>query len=505
MTAPVVAQGPEFDLLIVGNGAAAVALLGALDQQGRRSGARLRIGLMGPATALGRGSCYHEDSAALLLNSPAADMSVRPGAPDHFVEWLHGAGLAAAGRFVPRYLFGRYVRETAQALVAGSVHAITQVDDVADGIARASGTAPAGALFLVAGRTRTWRSRAVVLATGMAAPADQYALAGRPGYFAAPFPADAILRRVAPGGRVMILGSSLSAIDVAIVLAQGGVGGPVTLVSRQARLPAIKCVKVKPALPHTSAQVAAWRAQGATPDGIGMRAVLRCTRRDLRAIGFDWRTLFAPAMATSADSMAAQIAAAAAPVDWLNQVNAMQSALDPVWARVREHERARFIVRCMPDLLHKLAGIPAANAQRVHQLMQAGQLRNVAGVRSVRHDGAAFVATLADGATVTADYVVNATGPARRAEGALCQALLDGGLARRHAAGGLDCIAQSGALVGGHGAVVPHLYALGHLSCGVHPVINNMSAIVAKAGDLAPLLAPQERGGPARRGRPCRT
>ena len=280
----------------------------------------------------------------------------------------------------------------------------------------------------------------------------------------------------------------MSAIDVSLALQARGFSGPLSFLSRRGRLPSIKCVKEDVSLHHVKRDA----LLASAPSGkVRLRSVLRAARRDFLSGGFDWRSLFADAAAASTASLAKEIREGSQALGWLNRVNRMQSELDPVWPHLLASDRDTLISRFLPDLMHKLAGIPVQNAERLHALFASGQQHNLHGVRDVRALDGRFLATFADGATASADYVINATGTARHLSSVLVRSLLDRGLARKRDTGGLDSHPISGQLMDSGGQPVAGLYALGHLTCGVNPVINHVGAIVAKAAVLAELLGRQ--------------
>lgn len=92
----------------------------------------------------GPGQAYATDNPNHLLNVPAGRMSAFPDQPRHFLDWLHSRPMHEmdgvmpdGGSFVPRRLFGRYIRQQLHdalrrqssvhlELLHGSVASITQ-------------------------------------------------------------------------------------------------------------------------------------------------------------------------------------------------------------------------------------------------------------------------------------------------------------------------------------------------------------------------------------------
>jgi len=177
-----------------------------------------RVTLIERGPAFGRGTAFGGADGTHLLNVRAANMSAFGDQPDHFVDWLAKHGGAPPTSFVTRSLYGTYLQ----------------------GLLReATGKAPAGRLLLDAdeavaatraGRgweitTRMGRRLAadvLVLATGVLPPtpptaADPQLLASDR-YVADPWAAQALQ---GAGERVLLLGSGLTMVDVALSLAGG--------------------------------------------------------------------------------------------------------------------------------------------------------------------------------------------------------------------------------------------------------------------------------------------
>jgi uncharacterized NAD(P)/FAD-binding protein YdhS len=77
----------------------------------RRSAPPTRLVLIERNSQFGRGLAYATGNASHILNVPAGRMSAFHDQPDDFLGWLRTSGQPAdAGAFVPRQVFGAYVR-----------------------------------------------------------------------------------------------------------------------------------------------------------------------------------------------------------------------------------------------------------------------------------------------------------------------------------------------------------------------------------------------------------
>jgi len=475
-------DGICFDVVVIGDGASAVALLASLEavfyETTKR---RVRIAVIGCAGNFGRGGSYPSDAKCLIMNTPACDLSIFGNYPNHFVSWLEATHIGGDGRsFVQRSIFGDYLVETGRTLLTRGEHCLiegwaTRIEDMGSHIA-------------VTGRDGlTVRARIVVLATGNPRAGLVPGVPWGGVYFETPYPTIHLRNSIRPDADVLILGSSLSAIDTAIALHESGHQGMLYLASRSGRLPAVRAPRTDCQPGHTWCEALLLQARSAD-SGLGLRDILRFARRDLRAAGLNWKDLFLPSEPDTLESFRARRAEAEGEIRWLTVINLLQGELDPIWAMLRPNQLSLLISRFVPDLLRNLAAIPMANAHRLEAMLSAGTLAVSGGLQEIAVRDRRYYAVLASGVTITADCLVNATGIPRRLRGELYESLYKQGLAKELRGGGLDACPLTGRVRTADGCLNDRLYALGHPTCGVHPIINNVAAIVARSRELTAFI-----------------
>ncbi len=213
---------PSADIAIVGGGASGVLLAAQLVRK-----SSLRVALIERGDHPGLGVAYSTHCLHHLLNVRASDMTALADEPDHFVQWLPRDG-RGYGRtdFVPRAIYGRYLQD----LLADAVHRsdgrlhvvkgdVVGLREGEDGVTvEIDGQAPIGA-------------RKAVLATGHRPPSkDSGAYHGNPWR-------DEAIAGLAPGGSILLIGTSLTMIDVLLSLLEQGHKGPIVALSRRGLVP----------------------------------------------------------------------------------------------------------------------------------------------------------------------------------------------------------------------------------------------------------------------------
>jgi uncharacterized NAD(P)/FAD-binding protein YdhS len=267
---------------------------------GQACGRWLRIVLIDRGPALARGLAYGTDDAAHLLNVPAGNMSALADDPHHFLRHAQALDPGVQPQsFLPRAAYGAYLQallDSSELAAAAAPRLERWVGEVTHILpAPTPGSAP---LQLRLADGRELGADHVVLALGHHAPADPkaaaVALRASPRYIREPWAPGALsaLRALAPGP-VLLLGSGLTALDLALTLTRGPTPRPVLCLSRRGRVPAAHRVLRDDADPaRTAAHVVTLRAAL----GQGVRSDLRALRRAVRAHaaqGGDWRDLIA--------------------------------------------------------------------------------------------------------------------------------------------------------------------------------------------------------------------
>lgn len=230
-----------------------------------------------PAPGVAYGAC----DDAHLLNVPAGRMGAFAEEPGGFHAWLSRTLPGAHGPddFVPRALFGRYLRELAGAELAAARGRVSMVRDAVVHLERV----PFGVeLVLASGRSMV--ARAAVLAPGLPPARTPWAKVdhGAPREALCVDPWEPGSLAVTPrDAEVLVLGSGLTAIDIVQGLRRAGHRGPIHLVSRNGRLP----------LPHAvpgeaPMQLPAERFAGGPARAL---AALRAAARERAAAGLGWQ------------------------------------------------------------------------------------------------------------------------------------------------------------------------------------------------------------------------
>jgi uncharacterized NAD(P)/FAD-binding protein YdhS len=499
-TAPTVA--------IVGGGALGAALVGVLVERLLARGwpggaARPRIVVFEKSGPIGRGLAYARDASPYLLNTSAQTMSVLPGRPAHFFEWLARRGLAPhdeADHVCPRQLFGDYVEDCFGSSIERARRRGITVSTIKDEVLTFTPLAQGGYRLITHGHAPV-DAAVTVLALGNL-PDNQFRSLHGPGFIASPYPGDALRTRVPAGARVAILGTGLSAIDTAIALRAAGHQGPTTMASRGGLLPTVR----GPLRPHDLRFVTEANVLRATDEGrrpLRWATVLGWIEQELAAHGgsVDWDRDF-PARVDPRSHLAAELAAAeCGPRLWQSVGEALNPMVEVLWHHLADDDRRLFLDHHRSRFMAHWVPIPLVTARRLLGLLRERSLEVEGALGKVARDPqhGTFVLSLGDRRREV-DVVVNATGTPRHLtemESPLLQSLLHQGTVQAHEAGGVRVAFDTLRVLGHDGRPDPSLFAIGHLTCGTHLFTSTLDQNVLRAERLAAQLT-AGLGGPGR-------
>lgn len=410
-------------VVVIGGGFSGTMLAVQLARLGE-----MRVTLVERKKEAGQGVAYSTRQPAHLLNVRAAKMSGFPDDPGHFARWLSARGLGGGDDFAARRDYGAYLKGLLRTAAAGG--ALTVLHGEAVDVEALPGGAQvrlADGRALAAGR--------VVLASGNPVPRGLRVLdeAGLPPGVLRGNPwAGEPARGLAADDVVLLVGTGLTMIDVAVALVDSGYAGKIVAVSRHGLLP------------RTHEPAAAVQIVPPAP-GQKLTTMLRSVRSSAARHG--WRAVI--------DALRPQTAA--------------------LWRGATAEQKARFLRHLRPWWdVHRHRIAPAV-ADRIAMLRAAGRLELIAGrIVAAEADGTAARVTvrprgIAFARTIEAARIFNCTG----ADGDLA-GIADPLLARLVAKGlirpdahrlGMD-VAEDGATIAGNGAPSSVLFAIGPLTRG---------------------------------------
>jgi uncharacterized NAD(P)/FAD-binding protein YdhS len=469
---------------IIGGGASGTLLATQLLRRMHPEG--MRVVLVERRPRIGPGLAYSTPYPFHRLNVPAGQMGSFPRDPGHFLRWARRRDPdAKAGDFLPRSSYGSYLAEVLanaeRRALAGAE--IERCHDEALAVRAGEGT----------------RALRVELASGPTLDADRLVLAlGNPpptvpggaaadlldsGRFHAD-PWDTGIAAAGAGDRsVLLIGTGLTMVDVALVLAEADRAVRICAVSRNGLLPRSHL------------------AGGVSPEGAFELPPGRFTLDELIA---------------AVESEIASVEAAGG--DWRSVIDSLRPVTNRIWQRLCDEDRERFVrevARHWEVRRHRMAPEVAG---MLEELLSSGQLVIERGeITKIRAAAGGLLVSVRDPGTGEVserpfDRAVNCTGPAQdlsRTPDPVIASLLEAGEVRPGPYRlGLDHDSR-GAMITRGGEVSRLIFGIGPVRKGRLWETTAIPEIREQALELADLLtadlsrlvnrraAPRSRAGPA--------
>ena len=357
----------------------------------RLSEEAMRVLIVNAGRPLGRGTAYGTLRSEHLLNVVARNMSALPDMPSHFVEWLGSRSdycnmpeSELREMFAPRRVYGDYVR----GLLETCLHPIdarsrVSVEAVEDEAVDAAPNGDGVTVFLKGGDSVD--AEQLVLATGNRPPGAFKSVAPLrhdPRYRSDPWH-DWLSRLPPPGGRIVLLGTGLTMVDIVLTLGEIGWDGEIIAVSRHGMLPKshFRGIAYEDYVP-----------EGGESLGLaGLRGLVQQHCERLRQMSQN------PGIA----------------------VDKLRPHTQRLWQSLSVDERKEFLEQdaALWNVIRHRIALPVHN--KVTDALDAGRLRIVAGTIESLEPGEQYIDVVlrnADGDEFrqSADLVINCTGPQAR-------------------------------------------------------------------------------------------
>jgi uncharacterized NAD(P)/FAD-binding protein YdhS len=424
-------------IAVVGGGASGTLAAVQLLHRAAASRQPMQIWLIDRDGRHGLGQAYSTTHPAHLLNAPAGKMSALPGAPDHLVEWARETGgrPVTGSAFLPRQAYGTYLRDTlARAeLSAQPAGRLARISAEVTAIRPGAG-GRAARLHLSAGHLD---ADAVILATGGAPARLPFGAPDCDRIVADPWLPGALSDVLGDtaGDDVVVVGTGLTMVDLAIAITDARPGSRVHAVSRHGLLPR------------------AHPADGSGPARPMWLPVITRTTGEVRLADLMWQV---------------RSAMTAGNGSWHAVMESLRPYVPGLWRRLPDEDKRLFLRHLSRYWEVHRHLMPAATASRITTLRQTGRL--------VVHRGQVFsvlpqsgqLSVLVDAGQDTlelrAGWLLNATGASAditTAAAPLLRDLFGTGLARPDSLRlGIDATTR-GEVLGTDGEPSGFLYALG--------------------------------------------
>ncbi|WP_439488360.1 FAD/NAD(P)-binding protein [Algoriphagus sp.] len=469
---------------IIGGGACGVAALAELMVQLKITGKHktTQILLIERRSELGVGLAFSTDQPGHLLNTQADLMGIHSFEPKHFSTWLknHEEDVTHEVKgentlddsYTTRRLYGDYIHEQAKYYLNEAKEIGLNIDVIQD---EAIDLIPENGHWKIELANEPSRNvDHVILVPGTPKPNNFSEFDELDTYFGFPWPSEPIINGIPKDADVSILGSSLSAIDAIMTLADSGHHGKISLFSLDGLMPRVQPKEESSyerkfltlACAHQIRRTA-WRQPK-------IKELFRLFQQEAEHyIGhsIDWKKTGRKGIPAQ-QLLAEDIGIAENGGDaFINILYSLRYEASQIWEWLSVDEKQRFKKWLGSYWTITRHGMPLVNAKRLNELFKDGKLEVNSPMHEVTYDDAKkkFVLEYGDGKRHEASYLINATGPATKIEkmkSTLMQNLLKSGVIETYPVGGIHIDPDKMEVIS---SKKPHknLYAAGHICNGI--------------------------------------
>jgi len=498
---------PQKTIVIVGGGAGGAAIFVQLSERLIKEKIfDYKIILIEKATDVGRGLAYTPKFDDCILNMTYRDMSLTPERPNDTVEWFAKNQKKWKSKYPdynpdkddhpPRSLYGLYVEDALSDSYRNAIQNGLQVGIISGMVLDIEKIPCLDNSFHLNVKLEDGRiiqASKVVLALGNFPPTTFKELRGEPGYFPSFWPEDKVFDIIPKDATIVVLGTRLTAIDVAMTLLSHGFTGKIILTARQGLLPKVKYSIVDEPNETIYKKVEKIKKNGQ----IKLSELIPIIREELEKVfnrKIDFEEIASP-KGTPIEILKKDIAAAQSGFSdkWGTVLNSAGNYLTAEWWKFfSDEDKAKFRKDYASLWFVYRSPMPLKNAVRLLGLLESGHLEIVSGLKSVVYDHGKELFVLDYGTKkLEVKYIINATDiglDVNEIDSVLMQNLIKRGILRPYKFGGVDVDFETCKLINDNKLEYEPIYFTGYLTRGVHFQSNCIPSIRRNANRIVESL-----------------
>lgn len=439
---------------------------------------------------IGHGLPYAQQKDHFILNLDKEIMEPAYGQNGTFSKWLaEQSTYNLDTKFPPRHYFGNYLENIATALqkimkVYGvTIHYYTHQE--VSNISKSD----VGRIIIESNEKR-YEVDYAVLCTGHMPSSTYYEFINQPNYKHNPWSDDSYLN-INSNDDICIIGSRLTAIDIALNLKQRKHQGKIIMASRSGLLPAVLANEIP----------------SYTLRYLTLNAFVHLTKGGLESLPLDklmdlfWKEVSEAEGKLISYNSIIKSSKKVSPLEWLNQqISLAETGVKPwqqvlfaiypivptLWSMLSLQDKKTFQDEYNSIYMTYLAAFPLENAYKVQEMIESNQLEVHGGLTSIQHDNDKFILNVENNHKITVKHLFNATGPGYDPTHIpLYRKMLSSRILQKHPLGGFNVNPQTLQAMNSDGIANDKLFAIGELTRGVCLATTDMSQVANQADRVA--------------------
>jgi uncharacterized NAD(P)/FAD-binding protein YdhS len=237
---------------------------------------------------------------------------------------------------------------------------------------------------------------------------------------------------------------------------------------------------------------------------LSQRDLLRVLRKELTAVGENWRTVFFEEKNTNPhDYFQNGIKNSVKEQPWQSVLVSIDQVIEHYWNKLSEQSKNEFLNLYHRKWNSKRVPLPITTAYKINALLMDGHLRYSPGLKKIYPKSSrVFYAHVIDNECIAStgevmyefDWIINAPGPDRHIDLTqmnLIRYLIESGMAACSPYGGIKVDFETSALIKPSGKKNEQFYALGHPTNGTFYFVSSLEMISSRARKVATELVNQ--------------
>ncbi|MEB6169121.1 FAD/NAD(P)-binding protein [Staphylococcus pseudoxylosus] len=474
-------------IAIIGMGTAGVTLLKELVKS--ESFSKMNIDVYDNPINMGQGVPFQNDSAELLINLPAAQMSLNLENHREFYEWyeMQSTFKFSNPEYLPRFIFGHYMKDYLQKFNHDydNIHTIKEeVNEVF--IESEIGQTDVTYCVCTSKEIENCKQYDIVFLTiGTLSYHDPYGLKGIRGYIKTPYPTYNTLDDVQDFDDIAIIGTGLASLDVIRYVTAHHPKLPITVASRKGRLPSVRGempdIDFEYVTPENFNEIKR-KHFGNVP----LDEAIKLFLKDCALHHIDVETL----VHRSQDDPIKDLTYDLEHADELGKLQSIlelaKENLNWIWNSLSREDQKRFLTNYQPILKENSNPMPPQTARLLIDHINHGTIKIKRDLEDVHYDDNKFNFKYKDASVERFDIVINATGSKTQladldGDDQLVLNLENRQVVQAHPLGGIQIVAETNQIISPRYGTLKHMYALGQLTNGINQSRNGVMMIVKQA------------------------
>jgi uncharacterized NAD(P)/FAD-binding protein YdhS len=455
----------------------------------------LEISIFEKGDQIGAGLPYATKEDCYILNLPKEIMEPIYGQSGHFAKWLETQkDCPQDTKYPPRRFFGRYLEFLAKEMKTEGLKKGFKItyhlnEEVVD-ISRLDGDIIGYEIKTQSGKYVT---NYVVLATGHMPSTNYTQFIGQKGYTGNPWDTE-FYQHLNPVSDIGVIGTRLTAIDVALKLHASNHRGKIHMISRRGLLPTVLSRELPSyALKYLTLNTFTHLTKDYL-EPLKLNDLIDLFWKEVSEA--EGKTCNLNTIVTSSKDMSAQ--------DWLTKeihqaelgdrkwqqvLFAFYSIIPNVWSMLHFKDQKRFLNEFYGLFITYLAAFPLDNAYKIMDLIKSGQLTVNGGLNDIVFNKDKFQLKQHN-RNLSVNYLINATGSGYQTSSIpLYRTMFNRGLIAEHHLGGIKVVPQTLQVIDNIGRAHKSMYALGEPTRGACLLTADMSRVSAQASRVSYCLS----------------